>query len=341
MINIFLLITLGCEKDKDGVTSEDYVPPQELILPDLTSIDLGQAFEEALSRSRNIQLSPAWNANRTTLGMRHEGCPDIYAGAPEDLDMDDSDGLSWSDFCITAGGLGYGGFMYWDGSVTMSGSPESPQGYTVDGQRALNGQGVVTIGNDEILFEFKGEGSDSLYLVEADNYRRWTYSSSIRATISGSESVGEGEGYRADMYLYATGGDTQYLEARGSAYWGDYRIQDRFDSVGMDLVLVGEDGAGPDDCTLEPKGWFGIRDENAYWYDLVFMPKDSDDTTDYLDEEHSVCDGCGTLYLRGIETENYGLVCPDFSSLWIEDVVSLPTADDFLLTLQQLQELNQ
>ena len=27
-----------------------------------------------------------------------------------------------------------------------------------------------------------------------------------------------------------------------------------------------------------------------------------------------------------------------FSNLWIEDVVSLPPADDFLLTLQQLEE---
>ena len=340
MTNLYFFLAFSaCQKDKDGVTSEDYVPPQELTLPDLSNIDIDAAFEEALSRTRGIQLSPAWNANRAVLEIRHDGCPDIYAGAPEDAEMEEG-GLSWSDFCRTAGGLGYSGFMYWGGTVNQSGSPDSPNGYSLTGTRNLGGEAVVTAGND-ILFEFRGEGDDSLNLIEAEDYRRWTYSSTMRTTLSGSEAVGEGEGYRSDMYIYASGGDVDYLEARGNAYWGNYRIQDHFDSVGMDLVLSGENGAGPDDCTLEPKGWFGIRDENAYWYDLVFMPKDADDTTDYLSDEHSVCDGCGTLYLRGIETENYGTICPDFSNLWIEDVVSLPTADDFLLTLQHLEELGQ
>ena len=106
----------------------------------------------------------------------------------------------------------------------------------------------------------------------------------------------------------------------------------------MDLILTGETGAGPDDCTLEPKGWIGLRDENAYWYDLVFMPKDASDSTGYLDDEHSVCDGCGTLYLRGLETENYGQICPDFNDLWLGDTVELPAAEDFILTIQQLDQ---
>ena len=57
----------------------------------------------------------------------------------------------------------------------------------------------------------------------------------------------------------------------------------------------------------------------------------------YLDDERSVCDGCGTLYLRGIETtENYGTICPDFSDVWTGDWLDLPTEDDYLLTIQQL-----
>ena len=68
------------------------------------------------------------------------------------------------------------------------------------------------------------------------------------------------------------------------------------------------------------------------------MPKDAEDSTGYLDEAHSACDGCGTLYLRGIETENYGQICPDFSGLWVgENAIDLPVATDFLLTLQQLE----
>ncbi|MEC8379593.1 MAG: hypothetical protein VXZ96_04700, partial [Myxococcota bacterium] len=187
MTNLTLLITLmACQNDKDGVTSEDYVPPQELTLPDLSNIDIDSAFEEALSRTRSIQLSPAWNANRAVLEIRHDGCPDIYAGVPEDAEMEEG-GLSWSDFCRTAGGLGYSGFMYWGGSINQSGSPESPNGYSLSGTRNLGGEAVVTAGND-ILFEFRGEGSDSLNLIEAADYRRWTYSSTMRTTLSGSEA---------------------------------------------------------------------------------------------------------------------------------------------------------
>ena len=157
MTNLTLMMTLfACQKDKDGVTSEDYVPPQELTLPDLSNIDIDAAFEEALSRTRGIQLSPAWNANRAVLEIRHDGCPDIYAGAPEDAEVDEG-GLSWSDFCRTAGGLGYSGFMYWGGTVNQSN--QKPNGYSLSGTRNLGGEAVVTAGND-ILFEFRGEGSD-------------------------------------------------------------------------------------------------------------------------------------------------------------------------------------
>jgi hypothetical protein len=68
------------------------------------------------------------------------------------------------------------------------------------------------------------------------------------------------------------------------------------------------------------------------------MPQNAGDSTGYLDEDHSTCDGCGILYLRGIETENYGQICPDFSGLWLsENSMILPEATDFLLTLQQLE----
>jgi len=335
MTNIFLFGLLSCT-DPDGVTTEDYVPPEQLTLPDLTGVDMAASFEEALSRVTEIQLSPAWNGNRDALDLRFDGCPDIYVGAPEDLDMDDAEGISWSDFCTTPGGLGYGGFTYWDGSVTQQGSTTSAEGLSVNGSRSMSGQAIVNA-NGETLYEFKGEASDSMYLVEAPDYRRWTYSSLVEGTISGTMATGASKGFRTDMYLYASGGNVDSLQARGNVYWFSNLINDRFDSAGMDLVLTGENGAGPDDCTLEPKGWIGIRDENAYWYDLVFMPKDADDTTGYLDEEHSACDGCGILYLRGIETENYGQICPDFSNLWLNDSVDLPDADDFLLTLQQLE----
>ena len=257
-----------------------------------------------------------------------------------ELDMNNAEGISWSDYCRTGSGLTYVGYMYWDGALSQSGDIDSPVGLSVNGSRTMAGQASVTH-QDQQLFEFKGTGSDSMYLIEAPDYRRWTYSSSITATVSGTESTGEGQGFRSDTYIYASGGDVDLFEARGDVYWFDNHIQDHFDSVGMDLYMAGENGATPDDCTLEPKGWIGLRDKNAYWYDLVFMPQDASDSTGYLDDERSVCDGCGTLYLRGLETENYGQICPDFSTIFLGDAVALPDAGDFLLTLQQLEDETQ
>jgi hypothetical protein len=227
--------------------------------------------------------------------------------------------------------------VYWDGQVSQEGNLEEEAGLTIQGDRKMIGQGTVKY-QQNLIYEFKGEGEDSMYLVEAPNYRRWTYSSLIDGTINGLEAVGEGGGFRSDMYIFATGGDVASLEARGNGFWFDYRIQERFDSVAMDIYLIDQTYGDPNDCPEEPKGWIGLRDENAYWYDLVFMPKDSEDDAGYLDEERSVCDGCGTLYLRGVQDESYGEYCPDFSSIWNGDIVDLPDANDFLLTIQQLQE---
>ena len=62
-----------------------------------------------------------------------------------------------------------------------------------------------------------------------------------------------------------------YLEARGNAYWGNYRIKEHFDSVGMDLVHRVKMVLDPMIVRSNQKVvWYS--DEDAYWYDLVFMP---------------------------------------------------------------------
>jgi hypothetical protein len=333
---IFLALT-GCREEvTDKVTTEDHVPPEELVLPDLSDINIPQAFEAALERVTTIQLNPAWNGNRSSLSMRYPGCPDVYVGAPEDLDMEFAPGLSWADFCSTTSDLSFDGYVYWDSSITQSGDAEDAAGLTISGSRFMAGQGAVRQNND-LQFRFDGQGSDSLYLVEAPDYRRYIYSALIQGAVAGELSTGNEIGFRADMYLYTTGGDIDSIEARGDVFWFDDMIQERFDSSSMDLVMVGDNGAGPDDCPLEPKGWMGIRDQDANWYDLVFMPQDADDSTGYMDEDRSICDGCGTLYLRGLETQNYGTICPDFTNMWISDIVDLPQASDFMLSFQELE----
>ncbi len=233
MLALSLLI-LGACKDTDGVTTEDFVPAKELILPDLSNIDMESAFTEAIKRTAGIQLNPAWNGNRSVLNYRRPNCPDLYVGGPSTgmMATNVSGGVSWSDYCsLSSAGLEFSGYVYWDGSVSQQGNPEDPSGLTIQGDRTMIGQGTVKYQND-LFFEFKGEGQDSMYLVEApDGYRRWTYSALIQGTINGSEAVEPGEGFRSDMYIYATGGDVASLEARGNAYWSDYLIEDKFDST--------------------------------------------------------------------------------------------------------------
>jgi len=334
MISLFVLL-YGCEEKVDTVTVEAYVPPEDLELPSLDGIDIGAAFTEAITMVGKVQLNPAWQGNREALSYKRPTCPDLYVGENDDMDMP-ADAVVWQDFCNTGTGLSYSGFTAWTGRLERSGDIESEVGEIINGTRQMSGQAVVSV-NGETIYEFKGVGEDSLYRVQSPTYDRWTYATTINGMIRGTESTGLNSGFRSDLYIYATGGDTRSLESRGNVFWTSHRIQDRFDSAAMDIYLLDPSSAGPDDCALEPKGWIGIRDERAYWYDLVFMPMDAEDDAGYEDDDRSVCDGCGTLYLRGTETIDYGQVCPDFSSIWTETLIDLPQAEDFIFTFQQAQ----
>jgi hypothetical protein len=338
MILLTLPMLLSCSRDDEPVDVGD--PVQDLVLPDIEGVDMPAAYQEALLMSLSVTLSTPWQGNIDILDLAHDGCPDLYVGAPEDADLDDDEqfGISWFDYCQTPGGLYFGGYVVWDGDVTGDGDADSDEGHTIQGSRQMLANAVVG-DEDTVLYEFKGEGSDSLYLVEAPDYTRWAYSSLVEATVTGdaiSDLTGtDGGGWRTDLYLYATGGNADYIESRGNIFLFDALLSDRFDSVAMDLTFSGPTGAAPDACTAEPVGWIGLRDENAYWYDLVFQPADATDSS-ADDTTYSACDGCGTLYIRGIETTEYGEVCMDFSWLWDSDPVTLPAPEDFIFTIQNL-----
>lgn len=344
-----LALALACsgaseEQDKSGGQADPGGGASDLPLPDISGVDMPTAYRDAVDVVRSLTLSPAWTGNQTALGWRREGCPDVYAGSLDE-DMEGAPGISWSDYCTTPGGLNYRGNQYWYGRVQVDGDPASTEGQTVQGGREMVGAGVVSEAGGN-RFEFRGTGSDSLYQVDASGYKRWTYGSTVTGTISGGDALDASThpvpgGFRSDMYLYATGGDVDSLEARGDVYMLEDRIADRFDSVSLDLTFQGELGAGPGECTLEPVGWIGLRDENAWWYDLVFLPLEGDGSADsgYINDDYSACDGCGTLYLRGLEaTHEYGEVCVDFSSLFAGDIVALPDASAFVFTLRDYVE---
>lgn len=337
------LVGTGCgaPEDTDALVLDD---PVELPPPDLEGVDLPAAFEAAFRRMADVDLRPAFAGHRDALALRRAGCPDIYLGNPdvEGIELDDDLGWSWRDFCTQPDATTFGGFAFWQGEASAVGDPETAEGRIIEAERRMVADGVVGRG-DQVLFEFDGSGTDALTLVEAtDDYTAWTYTSLVEATVTGSlafpDADGMPGGYRTDLYRRATGGVNATLEARGNVYMFEHRIQDRFDSIGLDLELKGEAGAGPDDCTLEPQGWIALRDEDAFWYDLVFEPRyagDPDDP-DYPNEPYSECDGCGTLYVRGLEQESTE-VCLDLSFLW-DDALDRPEPTDFVFTLRDLGE---
>ena len=330
---------LGCT-DQEPKTAgiPDRSVQDDLVLPDITGVDFPTAYQDALTTLLDVTTTRPWNGHVGILGFRQSGCPDVYAGAPEDtdIDADPGEGLSWNDYCTTTGGLTFGGHTFWSSSALAEGLVTDPSGRTTQGSRRLEGR--ATVGSDtELLFEFSGTADDSLYVSEGADYETWNYTTLVDGTVGGTQAMADSltpDGWRTDLYLYTSGGDADRLEARGNVYLFEGRLHDRFDSVVVDMELIGDVGRGPDDCVLEPRGYIGLRDTNAYWYDLVFLPRYEDDLTNngFPNDPLSVCDGCGTLYIRGVKTEE---VCVDFSSVF-SDGLTRPSIEDFVQTLHVL-----
>lgn len=301
------------------------VPVDPLYVPDVSDVDLEAAWSEAFALALSIQTGPVWAAHVDALSLRTSGCPDLWAAPPEETLEVEEGGLAWVDRCET-GAVGFSGAAWWDSSVDIEGDPETELGATTTASRTLVADALVSQGG-EARFELGGEVADSVTRTDAPGYQHWTWSTLVTGTVTGDGAADDG--YRADQYVYVEGGDTARLEARGNLYLFEGRVAERFDSVAMDLTFVGEAGAGPTDCTAEPTGWLSVRDSNAYWYDVVFLAAAGDTVDTELDP---ACDGCGTLYIRGVES---GTVCPDLTFAW-DGRLTPPDVSDFVLSIHDL-----
>lgn len=336
-----LLLLLACKEPAagagdTGVDLGEGAP--ELALPDLSGVDLPAAFVEAVQVARGVTTAAAWGGHVASLSRGTAACPDLYVGPIEAADMDlGEDAVTWQDYC-NPGAAAFGGWVSWDGSVQVEGAVEDAAGQAVDATRSLVGDGLVATA-DGAAFELRGEASETVYRVQAPDYTRWTWQSLVDATVTGADAFGTADqaGWRADLYMAAAGGEAPSLELRGNAFFFQPRVAGRFDSLNAELVF----GADPD-CTLEPRGWIGLRDGDAYWYDLVFLPLvdgGAGDGSGYDNPGYGACDGCGTLYVRGLEATDYvveyGEVCPDFGEGWQLSDDQVPDPADFLLTLRE------
>lgn len=313
-------------------------PAPTLEIPDLGEVDLELAYADALALALGATTGAAWAGHVGSLELAREGCPDLYAGPPsEDTDIDEEGGLSWMDFCETEGGLFYAGWAWWQSEILASNEVDGEEGTSLEAARALIADGVVGDEDGE-LFAWEGEAADALSLEQTATWSRWTWSSELRGTLAGSSLFADSatpDGWRADLSLYATGGDSSSVSVAGDLFFFSAVLQERFDSVSLDLSWMPAEETAPDACALEPTGTISVRDEDAYWYDLVFQPAETDDLEGgYEDDPLLACDGCGALYVRGVAQDL--TVCPDFSAIW--PAVSPPSAADYVLTLRDLEE---
>lgn len=333
---LLLAVACGSEEPTEAPVLDD---PVQLDPPDLSGVDLPAAYAEAFALLGAIDVRPTWAGHLASLERGEPGCPDVYLGNPdvENIDLRTrGKGYAWSDFCQQGNGLLYSGFSYWETALVTEGDPESALGRSVDASRVLIGDGALSQ-NDDMLFELVGQVDDALTLTTSPDGEAWTYTSRVEATVTGSLAFEGGAtpgGYRSDLYRRTSGGVEDRLETRGNVFLFEHRIAGRFDSLAVDLDFIGPTGAGPDDCTAEPSGWIGLRDEDAFWHDLVFEPRRTGDPQDpdYENDPYAGCDGCGTLYLRGLEQPGIE-VCLDLDFLW-EGGLDRPTIRDFAFTLR-------
>lgn len=334
---MILAFLFACGADGDSGPVDVGDPAPVLEVPDLTDLDLEAAYPAALTLALQGTVSPVWAGHVASMDLARAGCPDLYAGPPadEDAEVDEEEGVSWYDHCTTDGGLFFSGWAWWDAAIEVADEVDGQPGQAVQASRTLVADGVI---GDDVsdLYAFDGEAEDALTQETADGYDAWTWSSVVTGSVGGSlvmDGTDTPDGWRADLSLYATGPAPQTLTLVGNLYAYNPVLQERFDSVSVDLTWT--DTASSDACALEPVGYLSVRDEDAFWYDLVFQPLEDESMSDsgYADDPYAACDGCGTLYVRGIEQ---GTVCPDLSFLWA-GAITPPTVDDFVLSLHDLE----
>ena len=306
---------------------------RQLPLPDTDPALVAQGLDAAWARALELHVGVPWALQEATLDTRTAGCPDLYLGAPLDEDRAEEGGQHWLDSCTPEGAPHYRGQLWWDTSLEATGSAEEAAGQQLSARRSLAGTASVAEeeadGSEVLRFSFDGAAEDQWTAITVGEQTRFTWTSQLAGSVGGS-LVDEGPAggrFRTDTYRYVSGPDTPTLELRTETYLYEPVLAGAFDSFGAELSWAGEGAAGPEDCALEPRGWIGVRDPEAYWFDLRFLPLDGD-------IDPAACDGCGELFVRGIEEVSLGQVCPT----WSWEGLQPPDIREVRWTLRSLEE---
>jgi hypothetical protein len=311
---MWLLVAFACAPtEAPAPIPED---PPALTPPPLDGLDLESAIAAALDRAVRTSAGRVLDAHVGALDQGTPTCPDLYLGAPPEGDPDLVDGHAWADHCDET--LSFDGWASWSIEATSAGDPNTPVGRTIDGTRRLEGD--LQIWRDELqLLGFDGVAEDSLSRTDTDAGASWRWASYLEGSVEGT--LTDLPKMRAELSLEAVGGPAASLTLRGDVYAPSAPLDDVFDSLRLDIAWQ-DPATSFADCPDEPVGWIGVRDDEAWWFDVVFQPLPGD-----VDPTPNPCDGCGELYIRGLPTET--LVCPDLSFLWLDDTIVPPALSGF------------
>lgn len=335
MLPLLPLLAVACTPEP--VDSGDTGPPRgvELLpIPDMSGMDLAVAANEALDVALGVHAERAWTQHFAALELGSSGCPDLYFGDPTEPD-EGEEWMGWVDACVSTSGAEFAGEARWETEI----AGEDIGGLSIEAERTLQADALVR-DTQQTFFSWDGRAEDSLLQVSDPDtdYARWTWRSDVDGTLRGTlpmEGTVHPDGWRSDLSLEMSGeqaGESQTLELalKGNVYLFEPLLQGNFDSLVVDLAWAEPEALGPDECTQEPRGWIGVRTPDATWFHLVFQPREEDVASGeaYDNSPYTDCDGCASLYVRGVAQEQ--LICTDLSWLWSDPRLSPPDPAGFL-----------
>ncbi len=332
-----LLLLLACTPEV--VDTADTAPERGvdlLPIPDMSGMDLAEATNQALSIALGVTAAQVWEGHNEALALGSAGCPDFYVGDPVEAEEEGAEYLGWNDGCVSEQSVEFVGDARW--TTEIQGSEAG--GRTIEGERELRGDVLVRNGS-ETFYSFDGLATDSLLSIvdEETDFSQWTTRSRVDGTLRGTLPLSASihpEGYRTDLAMELNGGTLKSATLTGNVYVFEPLIQGNFDSMVVDMTWAEPAALGPEECESEPRGWIGVRTPDATWFHLVFQPREEDVASgeNYDNDPYSACDGCATLYVRGVPMD--ASVCVDLSWLWSDPRFTAPDPSGYLPSLRDL-----
>lgn len=246
------------------------------------------ALDAVLRELPRLHAAPLFEVYDEVMTYADETCP---------LATTDPDGGSlWDSRCTAGSGAYFSGFI-----GTYHGSPH------LFDEQSMRGEATVVL-PDGRTFVVAGEAGTSKsedgrqFQSEVDGVYSWNGEASEVALLSG--------GWHASLRwgeVFSPDGVVEHFEADGSVAPPEGALT-AVDFAAVSFVL---DELSV--CTLEPSGTLALRDTAGVWHDLVFDVLPTGDGG--LTVAEGACDGCGTVWDRGVDQ---GQICLDVPSLFSE-----------------------